>query len=254
MIYKPGKTFRLLRQSDDAIKKWYGWMTAGGLAGVALAGVLICLGMRSGMPWLVSSGLTMAITGYVGGLKKIAHADIDPVAVDMLKQAGLIGSEKVYCAFKNFENASSRAKKNNVILGVLADQIVLIFNEGGKWSAMKRRFAELNGIGFQSDQNGETYIGLQFRDGVRFIFSVSDSEHLTTEPIAFTRQLLASIDDHLDGGPLKPRSQRKRIVTPPTSGADPDLACPGGRVLELGPVTAPTTSLPAPTRILELAL
>lgn len=254
MFYKPGKTFRFFRQSDGAIKRWYRWAIAGGLAGAALGVVLICLGVHGVMPQLVSGGLALTVMGYVGGLKKIAHADVDPVAVDMLKQAGLIGSEKVYCAFRNFEDAGSGAKKNNIILGVLADRIVLIFNEAGKWSAIKRRFAELNGIGFQSDQNGATYIGLQFRDGVRFIFSVSDSEHLTTEPITFARQLLASIDDHLDGGPSKPKSQRKRIVTPPTSGADPDLAYPGGRVLELGAVTAPSTSLPAPTRILELAI
>lgn len=251
-VYEPGKTFRAWRRSDEGIRKLYRFAIVGGLAGSATGVVLMILGLQAGMLQLVSGGLAMAGMGYVGGLKKMAHADVDPVAVDMLKQAGLIGSEKVYCAFRNFENVGSKSKKNNIILGVLADRIVLVFNDAGTWSAMKRRFSELNGIGFQSDQHGETYIGLQFRDGLRFVFSVSDSEHLTTEPITFARQLLASIDDYLDGGPQKPKSQRKRIVTLSASGPVPDPANPSGRMLEFGATAPSASSLPAPTRILEL--
>lgn len=213
--YVPGQSFYEFRRTDEEIRRYY--------AGLKVSGFILVLlwmlsryffDVKTGAEYLLGIGLASILYGYYGKISKAAHADVDFVAVDILQTAGALTQEKVYAAYQSFDHCNDKKlKAGDAIICVIADGLILYYNENGVWKKARRKFTEFSGIGLSIDKRQEIHLLIRFDDGGHFKLNINFANKLTSEPISFVRHFLQALDMSITGRAPAPATKRKRTAT-----------------------------------------
>ncbi len=248
--YVPGKSFSHYRSADAKISKAYKLGMWFGIVCTALC-VLAAIIWRSKLAASgVAGSVALAFYGYRGRISKQVHDDVDPVAVDTLRRAGLITRERVLAAYQNF-NSSERqvSQRGDTVFGVLDDGILILFADDSGWKQARRKFADISKIGLHTDgEDMKIYLLMRFNDGAQYTV-VLDPARLSTEPLSFLRLFLQTLDQAYAIPGAVPAGRRRRIVN------EPEAATATGVVMEANvvPDVPPEVAQGLPDRWLELS-
>jgi hypothetical protein len=202
--YQPGISFKGMRLQNGAIILKYRLAIAAG-AIVAVATVVLAWGKGLSYNVLaggVGGGLSLVSYGYYGLIRKQAHGDVDAVAVDLAHEHGASQRNKVYLSCLNFSAGEQQNKAGHAILLVCADRLVICRYSDNVWQSSEQPFSAIAAMGFSYkreamsffNNNSETRIYFEFKNGSTFQVALDPEYILTAEPTTFVRSFLSLLD------------------------------------------------------------
>lgn len=248
--YVPGKSFSNYRSSDAKIRKAYKLGMWLGVAMTVFSLLAAVIWRHQASAYGFAGGIGLAIYGYRGRISKQVHDDVDPVAVDTLRRAGLITRERVLAAYQNF-NSSERqvSQRGDTVFGVLDDGILILFADDSGWKQARRKFADISKIGlYTHGEDMKIYLLMCFNDGAQYTV-VLDPARLSTEPLSFLRLFLQTLDQAYAIPGAVPAGRRRRIVNEPEAATATDVVMEANVV----PDVPPEVAQGLPDRWLELS-
>ena len=237
--YIPGKTFQGYRNkklsTKMAINYGYGIV-------IFVVAVFVVLAPEYALK-TTGGGLIGVFSLYVLSKSLKFHADVDSATNEYLAMAlGFPVGEKILVSYQNFDADDIGVGSN--AFAATATKLITASFDGHFWRKLSRDLKQVTHIGIIGDENQNTFVKLQFDDGIDVLLKIGLYEKLTSNPTLVTRKLLEIIDAGLlEGSGASQITQRRRVVV------NPGAPAPTSRAIEPEVALASTV----PTRNIEVA-
>ena len=206
--YKPEKSFRMYRLSNEQIKKLNMYV----YGGFILFSVVVILAGG----WLYAIFLPPLIISLYHLLKSIKfHEDVDYVVnMEISELLGMEVDEKIQASYQNFDSYEKLESDSNMML-VTDKKVIIAYNKGGNWEIVNKKISDIVKIGYMGWGNNKKsdrrYLRLCFSDDTVIGFHMVALEKFTSNPDLFFRKFLTVLDAVLLGKTDERIASRRRV-------------------------------------------